>query len=231
MGYWADLSIRRKNIYAAAIGRLIEKKLAYPCVCTRREAALAASAPHVEDATSIYPGTCRDRFETIEQAKRISGKNPAIRFRVPDGSSDVGDFVIAKSDGTAAYQLAVVIDDAEMNVTQVVRGDDLLDSTPRQILIYPRWEWRKKFRDTRICRWWSEKMDCDWPNGTATHDCRNIVRRACQLASSCVLARWSGVQCDAEISIDDLLERFDIARLPRERIIMTAAQDAWLNGN
>ena len=113
---------------------------------------IAASTPHAEDGAAVYPGTCRGRFASIEDARRVSGKPPAIRFAVPPGitqfadrfrgsvqfdvAKQLGDFVIAKADGTPAYQLAVVIDDAEAGVTEIVRGDDLLDSTPRQILLY-----------------------------------------------------------------------------------------------
>ena len=147
----------RAPIYHAAIEQLIEMKLAYPCVCSRKEVELAASAPHSEDGAAIYPGTCRGKYASIDEARSATGKEPAIRFRVPDErvewmdlfagtittdpARELGDFVIAKSAPasgfpTPAYQLAVVVDDAAMGVTHVVRGDDLLDSTPRQILLY-----------------------------------------------------------------------------------------------
>src|SRR4051812_4936119 len=143
---------RRFDLYQEALGKLLASGAAYLCVCSRREVELAASAPHAEDGAAVYPGTCRGRFMSVDEARRAAGREPAIRFRVPDelvtfddrfaGSvsfdvaAQLGDFVIAKSDGTAAYQLAVVIDDASAGVTEVVRGDDLLDSTPRQILLY-----------------------------------------------------------------------------------------------
>src|SRR3954451_17510777 len=145
----------RRDSYRAPIDRLIASGAAYPCVCSRREVELSASAPHAEDGAAVYPGTCRGRFGTIDEAKTAAGREPAIRFRVPEGSAgviefvdafagaqrfdvarDLGDFVIAKADGTPAYQLAVVVDDADAGITQVVRGDDLLDSTPRQVLLY-----------------------------------------------------------------------------------------------
>src|SRR3954447_1163354 len=142
----------RMPMYRAAIEQLVEMKLAYPCICSRKEVESAASAPHAEDGATIYPGTCRGRFASIDEAKAASGKEPAIRFAVPDAviewtdlfagtaainpAHELGDFVIAKADGTPAYQLAVVVDDAAMGITNIVRGDDLLDSTPRQILLY-----------------------------------------------------------------------------------------------
>ncbi|MEA2734085.1 MAG: glutamyl-tRNA synthetase, partial [Humisphaera sp.] len=124
---------------------------AYACICTRKEVDLAASAPHAEDGASVYPGTCRGRFMRIEDARNASGRDPAIRFNVGDDIVEfvdefsgahrfempsLGDFVIEKADRTPAYQLAVVVDDADMGVTDIFRGDDLLDSTPRQLLLY-----------------------------------------------------------------------------------------------
>lgn len=113
----------------------------FPCACTRKEMADSALA---RDGTRRYPGTCRDGL--------ASGRLPrAWRLRVPSGEvgfddavqgrvvenvlMDVGDFVLLRADGLFAYQLAVVVDDAEAGVTEVVRGADLLDSTPRQILL------------------------------------------------------------------------------------------------
>jgi glutamyl-tRNA synthetase len=144
----------RAALYQAAADRLVAAGSAYPCVCTRKEVESAASAPHAEDGSAVYPGTCRGRFASVAAARAATGREPAIRFQVPSDESAVvtwcdafrgtqcidarnlGDFVIAKADRTAAYQLAVVVDDADAGVTQVVRGDDLVDSTPRQMLLY-----------------------------------------------------------------------------------------------
>jgi glutamyl-tRNA synthetase len=143
---------RRGEVYRKAIERLLDAGLAYPCVCSRREVELAASAPHAGDGAAIYPGVCRGKFASMEEARKSSGKNPCVRFAAPDRviefedrflgtqrinvGKELGDFVIAKAEGTAAYQLAVVVDDLESGVDEIVRGDDLVDSTPRQILLY-----------------------------------------------------------------------------------------------
>jgi glutamyl-tRNA synthetase len=143
----------RRSIYGGALQKLTDAGFAYPCSCSRKEVEAAASAPHAEDGAAVYPGTCRGRHAHAGAARAATGREPAIRFAVPPGrvvelsdafcgrrafdvARELGDFVIAKADGTPAYQLAVVVDDAEMNVTDVVRGDDLLDSTPRQVLLY-----------------------------------------------------------------------------------------------
>jgi glutamyl-tRNA synthetase len=140
----------RSEAYRAALDRLRGRGLVYPCICSRSEVEQAASAPHESwlDAAP-YLGTCRGRFPTAEAARAASGRDPAWRFCVTAGAVPFrdlfrgpepglirGDFAVMKRDGGAAYQLAVVVDDAACGVTEVLRGDDLLHSTPRQFLLY-----------------------------------------------------------------------------------------------
>ena len=136
---------RRTEAYHAEFERLCSLGLVYPCYCSRAELH-AASAPHASDGTVIYAGTCR----TLTDAQRAAkARPPAWRVAVPDETitvfdglqgkytenlrRDCGDFIIRRSDGVYAYQLAVVTDDADGGVTEIVRGRDLLSSTPRQI--------------------------------------------------------------------------------------------------
>ncbi len=132
---------QRMERYRAVLEFLENAGLAYPCTCTRRE---LAGYPRARDGGPIYPGTCRGGV-------RQPNRSRAIRLRVTDKpvgfqdalqglyrqrlAREVGDFVIRRADGLFAYQLAVVVDDADQGVTQVVRGSDLLDSTPRQIYL------------------------------------------------------------------------------------------------
>ena len=138
---------RRTEAYRSAFARLEEAGLVYPCYCTRAER-LAASAPHRSDGIPVYDGRCR-RLPPEELARLAQSRRPAWRVRVPEEarsfhdllqgdvsqnlSLDCGDFILRRSDGVYAYQLAVVVDDGAMGVTQVVRGSDLLDSAPRQL--------------------------------------------------------------------------------------------------
>ncbi len=122
--------------------RAIDRLETYPCFCTRREIAEAASAPH-GSGLRPYPGTCRDLTEA-ERAKRAETRRPAVRVRAREAvsvitdafagqvSAVVDDFVVMRNDGIPAYNLAVVVDDLDAGIDQVVRGDDLLDSSPRQ---------------------------------------------------------------------------------------------------
>ncbi len=141
----------RGDAYDEAIERLGEMGLTYPCFCSRAELH-AATAPHAADGTYIYEGTCRD-LSAEEVARRLAERPAAIRVRVPETDDptgtvvvedavygrheeclarECGDFLVRRSDGVVAYQLAVVVDDAAMGVTQVVRGRDLLSSAARQ---------------------------------------------------------------------------------------------------
>ncbi len=140
----------RTALYEAALEKLREMDLIYPCFCTRGELH-AASAPHRSDGQVLYGGTCRN-LTAEEIAERSRTRAPALRLKTPetvwgfeDGhmgryeenlARDCGDFLLRRSDGMFAYQLAVVVDDAAMGVTEVVRGADLLDSTPRQLYLY-----------------------------------------------------------------------------------------------
>ena len=139
----------RGDLYQAALDRLAQMDLLYPCFCTRGQLH-APNAPHRSDGEVIYPGTCRNLTQQ-ERAERAQTRRPALRIRVPDReisfcdllqgeyrenlARDCGDFILRRSDGVFAYQLAVVVDDGLMGINQVVRGSDLLTSTPRQIFL------------------------------------------------------------------------------------------------
>lgn len=150
----------RHGHYLGAWRRLVKGGFVYPCKCSRRELAMAASAPHDDgDNESMYPGTCRPGTLgpiSVSQGAKEDRESPAgvnWRFRVPDGEavefhdghfgpqrfvagSDFGDFLVWRRDDVPSYQLACVADDAAMCITEVVRGADLLKSTARQILLY-----------------------------------------------------------------------------------------------
>jgi len=140
----------RLALYESALRRLQEREAVYPCTCSRADVERAASAPHAEHEGPVYPGTCAGR--RAADALDLQGIAHAWRHRIPAGPTEFadgfhgtvridlhqigGDFVVWKSAGTPAYQLAVVVDDSALGVTEVIRGDDLLPSTPRQLLLY-----------------------------------------------------------------------------------------------
>ena len=141
----------RRALYLGAWEKLRAGGFIYPCKCSRRDVLSSAGAPHGENDEPLYPGTCRLRASEVAEAAQPAGVN--WRFRVPDGSAlqfldgrlgqqravaggDFGDFVVWRRDDVPAYQLAVVVDDIAMRITEVVRGADLLVSTFRQLLLY-----------------------------------------------------------------------------------------------
>ncbi len=155
---WEDdpiVQTQRLYIYETALKTLQSRELVYPCTCTRTDVERAASAPHAEHEGPIYPGTCAGRC--VADAAALGDQPYCWRFRVPERSPQWidgfcgltaidlrtlgGDFVVWKAprsgmEATPAYQLAVVVDDAAQGVTEVIRGDDLIPSTPRQLLLY-----------------------------------------------------------------------------------------------
>lgn len=140
----------RSPYYQELLGRLEALGLVYPCFCSRAELH-AANAPHASDGEVVYAGTCRG-LTGEKIAEKSRKRPPALRLKVPaekvafvdghyglvkqDLATECGDFILRRSDGVFAYQLAVVADDAAMGVTQVVRGRDLLSSAPRQLYLY-----------------------------------------------------------------------------------------------
>lgn len=226
---------QRIEQYDAAMRELQKTHRAYACICSRGDIQAAASAPHAGDEGPRYPGTCRDRFVNGVDAEQSGGRPPAWRLRVPPGPIDfvdgfrgpvsidvdqqVGDFVIQKNSGTAAYQLSVVVDDHLMQVTEVVRGDDLLASTPRQILLQhdlcystPKYfhvplvigpdgkRLAKRHGDTRI---------------SAFRDAGVSPQRLVGL-----LAAWSGLaKANELVTPKELVSRFDWSLVPHEPVV------------
>ncbi len=145
---------QRSDAYASALERLRRAEQVFPCTCTRSDIATAASAPHAGQEGPVYPGTCSSRRagDAIDLCPPFAwrfrlGQGPAAfqdRFAGPQTVrlERLGDFVVYKSNGTPSYQLAVVVDDWAMGVTEVVRGDDLLPSTFRQLALYSFFSWQ-----------------------------------------------------------------------------------------
>lgn len=231
---------RRKPLYGAALERLVSAGLAYPCVCSRKDVESAQSAPHAGDQLH-YPGTCRGRFSSWDDARAFSGRDPCWRFRVEPGSlvsfddvfagrfecdvgATLGDFPLARDEHGAGYTLAVVVDDADMGVTEVVRGDDLLSATSAHILIQralglptPAYchvplvvgpdgrRLAKRHGDTRVASYRAAGVRPE--------------RMVGYLAASCGWAEFG-----EELSLSDLLPRFSLESLPHSRFVASACR-------
>ncbi len=243
-----------REIHHQAIERLVNGGWVYPCTCSRKDIELAASAPHATDGATIYPETCRPKnAQPVITAQpsaltpdwRING-GAALRFITQDQPlvvddhfaagqvyiprRQLGDFVVRKNDLLPSYQLATVVDDQQMGITQVVRGDDLLDSTPRQILLYQALGWEKK-----IPQYYHLPLvvGTDGRRLAKRHgDTRLSSYRQSGVSAGRVLellARWCGLRLDRPLGCAaDLLEQFDLTKLPAEPMVFTESDEAWL---
>lgn len=232
----ATYQSQRGPTYTRALEELARTGWAYPCICTRKDVEQAASAPHAEDGASIYPGTCRGRFASAVEASEETGKPAAWRVRVPDEPIRIedrfagpiefnlartsGDFVIFKKDLAASYQLAVVVDDAESGVDAVVRGDDLLDSTPRQIHL------RSLLGLSPEPEYWHLPLIVG-PDGrrlAKRHGDTRLAWYRQQGASSekilGLLGFWSGlIEKRRAADLQELRDRFDPDRIPHRQVV------------
>jgi glutamyl-tRNA synthetase len=217
----------RAELYDAAIAGLERQELTYSCYCSRREVAEAAAAPH-GPPTGTYPGICRALDDAARRDKEAAGRRPAIRLRAAgeaaafhdrlsgDHRGVVDDFVLRRADGVAAYNLAVVVDDAQQGITQVVRGDDLLHTTTRQVLL-------QELLGLPTPEYLHVPLVLG-PDGERLAKRHGAVGLAGALAAGETVGRLVGLlafslglaSAGEELQARTLLERFDPDRLPRD---------------
>ncbi len=232
--------------YEAALVELAAHGKIYPCKCTRSQiAAQAASAPNEGDHELRYSGRCRPAPSSTFDFHQLKSNGVAWRFRVPDepvcfedqvfGSqrvsvgAEVGDFLVANKQGIASYQLAVNLDDSSANITDVVRGDDLLTSTARQILI------RRAIGLPEKMNYWHLPLVVgeDGMRLAKRHGATRISElRQLGVSSERIIgwiAYWSGVvKFQAPCSLNEFVAAFDIASLPHNRITFAKEHFDWL---
>lgn len=227
---WDEPPLRqseRFHLYDEAIDRLAAAGLTYPCYCTRREIREAASAPHGDSPDGGYPGTCRDLDARGRHQREQAGRRPAVRLRAQvdvlaftdelagPTTAAVDDVVLRRNDGVPAYNLAVVVDDALQCVTQVVRGDDLLTSTPRQIHLH-------HLLGLDVPRYLHVPLVLA-PSGERLAKRHGAVTLADLAATSCGPTEVLGILAESldlaepgeRVTTADLVDRFDPTTLPR----------------
>ena len=228
---WDGVVVRqseRFELYEAALSELERTGRLYPCFCTRREIAEAAAAPHGPLAEGAYPGTCRRLSTRARHARVDEGRGAALRVDAGAPTVEVvdrvrgahrgvvDDFVVRRNDGTPAYNLAVVVDDAAQDVGEVVRGDDLLDTTPRQV-------WLAQTLGLRIPSYAHVPLVLG-PDGERLAKRHGAVTLS-ELAHrgieprrllSVLAASVGRSEPTADVDLGDLAARFDAAALPPE---------------
>lgn len=218
----------RQEAYQAAFDELVRKDLVYPCYCTRADLH-AASAPHRGEKT-VYPGTCRNLSAQQQREREAAGRNPAMRLVAPTRdlsfvdavqgpyhqnlARDCGDFLVKRSDGAFAYQLAVVLDDAAQGVSSVVRGVDLLCSTPQQMYLQELFELPhpEYAHVPLLCAQRNRRLS------KRDHDAALDAMLATLKTPEAVIGRIAGATglaptCDPATP-EELLTVFDVGRLP-----------------
>jgi glutamyl-tRNA synthetase len=221
----------RDGVYADAIAKLRADGLVYECFCSRREIREAPSAPHGELPEGSYPGTCRELSAAERAEREAAGRPAALRVRAAgerfsfrdrlggERSGGTDDFVVRRGDGTYAYNLAVSVDDAAQGIGEVVRGRDLLDSTPRQLWVAERLGLAAPASWVHV----PLVLGDDGSRLAKRHGAVTLSERR-QLGESpaatlALLAHSLGLcEADERPTAAELLGRFDLDRLPREDV-------------
>jgi glutamyl-tRNA synthetase len=227
------LQSQRAEHYARAIAQLEARDRVYPCTCSRKEIAGLASAPH-GDLGPLYPGTCRDA------APARTDRPPALRFKHEGAAPSfrdvlqgpytepvIDDFVLRRGDGMVSYQLAVVVDDIAMGISEVVRGDDLMSSTPRQLALYAALgELAPSFLHVPLL------LDLDGRRLSKRHGAPSIAEyRSAGIGAERIvgmLAATLGLAADGEsLTPAELLPRFVLERLPLTAARVDSRISTW----
>jgi len=221
---------------------LFEKGVAYPCFCTPEE----LDQRRKETGSYMYDGKCRN-IPLIEQKARMeSGEPYVLRFRVEEGETgftdrvrgdvkinnkEIDDFVILRSDGTPVYQIAVVVDDHEMGISHVIRGDDHLSNTPKQILIYKAMGWDiPEFAHIPMILGPDKKRLSKRHGATSVEEYRDAGILGEALVNYLALLGWSPGDDREKLSIDELVELFSLERVSKNPAVFDEAKLQWLNG-
>jgi len=236
----------RIHLYQAALSSLRKREVVYPCTCSRSDVETAQGAPHDGDEGPRYPGTCRDRYAHFDDAASAmpAERIPAWRFRVDEGSvsfvdgfhgqqrqlvhSVVGDFVLARHVDGAGYMLAVVVDDAAMGITEVVRGDDLLSVTHRQLLLYKELGLQPPgFIHVPLV------VSADGRRLAKRHGDTRIAALRKQGVSAArivgLLAYWCGwAEWGEELTPRGLVSRYDLSKIPGDPAVLTERVKRYL---
>src|SRR5215472_6047018 len=236
----------RLHLYQSYATELLNAGAAYYCFCTAAQLEADRQAAVAEGRPALYPGTCRKLSSAQAQARVADGERPAIRFRVPEGrdvsfvdavrgevrfsAEVIGDPVIVRADGHPAYNFAVVIDDALMEITQVVRGEDHISNTPRQILLYEALGFTPpQFAHLALV------MGPDHSPLSKRHGATSVAEFRAKgylpeaLVNYLALIGWSPGNDDELLPVDELARRFSLDRVGHSAGVFDEEKLAWVN--
>jgi glutamyl-tRNA synthetase len=236
----------RRHLYERYAKHLLEKGYAYPCYCSPEELDKRRKAALKNGGAMIYDGRCRNLSLSERRRREALGCTPVIRFRVPPGKTIVfdlirgkiefdnaliGDFIIIKSDGLPTYNFAVVVDDFEMRITHVIRGDDHLSNTPKQILLYEALEFPLPNFAHLPMIWGPDKTRLSKRHGATSID---FYRRKGYLPE-CILnylalLGWGTESSQQIFTREELIEKFSLDRVSKNPSIYDPEKLAWMNG-
>lgn len=236
----------RGDVYREHAERLVEEGKAYPCYCSPEELEEMKRKAREEGRAPTYDGTCRNLTGKERKEKEAEGRRPALRFRVPDGdiefedllhgkmrfsSSLIGDFLIMRSDGTGGFNFSVVVDDATMDISHVIRGEDHLTNTARHVLLFQALGF-----DVPLYLHHSLLMGPDGAKmskrhgATAVRDYRETGYLPQALDNYLALLSWSPPEGREVLALSELMRVFDIHQLSASPAVFDKARLDWLNG-
>ena len=239
--------MERLDRYAAAVERLLSRDLAYPCYCTPDELAADRAAQQAAGQPARYVGRCARLTAEQRRVHEAAGRQPVVRFRIGEGKvafDDIvrgrveidsaalgGDLVIQRSDGSPLYHFSVVVDDAEMAISHVIRGEDHLSNTPKHILLFraldadvPQFAHLPLILNPDRTKMSKRKSQ----TAVADYIAQGFVREA--LVNYLALLGWSSGTEEEIFSLDELAERFDLARVQSAGAVFDRERLEWLNG-
>ncbi|GAB6877359.1 glutamate--tRNA ligase [Thermaerobacter litoralis] len=239
---------QRLDLYREALDRLLAEGKAYPCYCTveelnaEREAARAAGKP------AVYSGRCRHLTDAERRRLEAEGRRPAVRLRVPDTGTvtvhdlvkgevafdvaQIGDFIIARPDGMPLYNFAAVVDDHHMAMSHVIRGDEHLSNTPKQLLIYQALGWEPpQFAHVPMILAPDRSKLSKRHGAVAVDEYRRQGFLPEAILNYVALLGWSPGDDREILSLDEMIEAFDLDRVSHTAAIYDVEKMAWMNGH
>jgi nondiscriminating glutamyl-tRNA synthetase len=236
----------RGEIYREHAERLLKAGRAYPCYCTQEELEEKKSKAQAEGRTPVYDGTCRDLTAEERKAKEAEGRGSALRFQVPDkeitfedllhgfmrfASDVIGDFLIVRSDGSAGFNFSVVVDDATMGITHVIRGEDHLTNTARHVLLFDALGYPLPLYLHHSLLMGPDGAKMSKRHGTtAVREYRDMGYLPQALTNYLALLSWSPPEGREVLKLEGLVKLFDIDDLSSSPAVFDLDRLDWLNG-